>query len=212
MYGRSMRSAFLAAPLLIIACSASPDSIGASESAQISDIVSIKGRPDGLFDVVCKDGRHEVANEAEIHANTICSQSSCAAVNTCESAHIIGAVSGDEGADSLKVTGTASQWVWVQVTENDDTIAGSDVLAVRATLKSPPGTNFDLYVHSSTTGLCGGAPVASSKTPLGADTAGVGVTDVWGVNDSYYVAVEVRHTFGDCDPSKPWELTIEGNK
>src|SRR5262249_32278154 len=53
-------------------CSDGADSVGEAKSAQVSDAQSITRRPDGLFDVVCRDGRQEVANETEILANTVC--------------------------------------------------------------------------------------------------------------------------------------------
>jgi hypothetical protein len=58
--------------LALMGCFASSDNLGSDESAEIGDVQSINRRPDGLFDVRCRDGRHEVATEDEILANTVC--------------------------------------------------------------------------------------------------------------------------------------------
>ncbi|MBX3231757.1 MAG: hypothetical protein KIT84_42700 [Labilithrix sp.] len=65
----------------LAACSSSVDDGAASqEAAQIADTQSIVQRPDGLFDVVCLDGRREVANQDEILANTVCAPTSGSSV------------------------------------------------------------------------------------------------------------------------------------
>src|SRR5262245_28950735 len=56
----------------LVGCVTSSERADNVSSAQIGDVQSIERRPDGLSDVVCRDGRREVANESEILANTVC--------------------------------------------------------------------------------------------------------------------------------------------
>lgn len=56
----------------LAACTAPEDGLDSAGSAEIGQVQSINRRPDGLFDVLCVDGRREVATQDEILANTVC--------------------------------------------------------------------------------------------------------------------------------------------
>lgn len=116
-------------------------------------------------------------------------------------------MAGDTGADVVSATGYKSYWV--KVTVGEDSLGGAD-LRVRATLTSPPGANFDLFVHGDS---CN-APTAKSEKPAGqVDTAGIIIPDTWGVGDDQWVLIEVRHVGPEeCDATQKWTLKIEGNK
>lgn len=67
----------------LAACSSAPaddQAVNGGEDALVSDAASMTQRPDGTWDVVCKDGRHEVVTVAEIVADKVCNG---AAPSTC---------------------------------------------------------------------------------------------------------------------------------
>jgi hypothetical protein len=143
---------------------------------------------------------------------------SCAAPQPCTGSTDLGSVSGDTGSDVKTVTGSASQWFRVRVTEDDTGLAGVQ-LWLTATLTSPPGTNFDLYVYvpASAGNTLECTEVSAQSTSTGStDTAQVkfGESGMFanGSADDRYVTIEVRHVSGTCDPSAKWTLNIEGNK
>jgi hypothetical protein len=84
-------------------------------------------------------------------------------------------------------------------------------LSYRATLTSPPGASYGLFVYTGD---------SSGPTCFGATKQGTGnpavVTDSWGdsigSDDTTWLTLEVRHLSGNaCGPSDQWNLTIEGN-
>ncbi len=136
----------------------------------------------------------------------------------CQQATDYGAVSGDTGSQSVTVSGSQPQWVKVRVTEDDSGIVGHK-LKVTATLDSPPGENFDLYVYVNTS-----SDVSLECSALaGSSTNAAGVTDTvsksWGEgtipngsDDSRNVSIEVRAAAGaTCNSSSTWSLTVKGN-
>jgi hypothetical protein len=141
--------------------------------------------------------------------------SSCSATNTCAAATDLGTVSGDQGSDSQFVQGATSAWFTVRVTENDNGVFGSK-LKLNATLQSPAGANFDVFVYvpSSDTREC--STVSASSTTSGFDSAsasfGEGGTVSNGSSDSRTVTVEVRHVSGACSPTAKWTLNLYGNQ
>lgn len=141
---------------------------------------------------------------------------SCTASNTCMGAADLGIVSGDTGADVKSSQGTGSKWLTVRVTEDDSSISPMK-LWMKATLTSPPGANYDLYVYvpGSDTRECS-AVTKSSTSSATTDTAGVefgeGGTFSNGSSDDRTVTVEVRHVSGPCSASDQWTLTINGNQ
>lgn len=137
----------------------------------------------------------------------------CTAPSPCSGATVLLAVSGDTGADVRTASAATSQWFKVKVEENDDSIDGVE-LWMRATLVSPPGTNYDLYVYTS--GSCGsaasGQSVQTSSNDLVSSQFGESGLFSNGSSDSRDVLVEVRHVSGPCNASTPWQLTIAGNQ
>lgn len=133
---------------------------------------------------------------------------SCTTTTTCTTganSFDAGYVSGDTGSDVINLTGSTSHWIKVVVGE--DSLSGAS-LKLTATLTSPPGTNFDLYLHSVS---C--ASPTTSSTTTGVDTAKVVIPDATiGLPDDQWVLIEVRHVSGTCDPSAKWTLKLEGNK
>jgi hypothetical protein len=113
-------------------------------------------------------------------------------------------VQGD-GGDMVKTAqGYKSTWLRVWVAEDS-----TDNIPIRArlTLTSPPGSNYDLFVHSDWCTLRG-----KSESTTDTDTIGASGRDATIFDDGYYVLVEVRHISGPCEPSAPWTLKVEGNK
>ena len=141
---------------------------------------------------------------------------SCAATNTCMGAADLGMVSGDQGADVKSSQGTGSKWFTVRVTEDDNSAFGAK-LWMKATLTSPPGANYDLYVYvpGSDTRECSAVSKSSTLSST-TDTAGVefgeGGTFSNGSSDDRTVTVEVRHVSGPCSATDQWTLTINGNQ
>lgn len=138
----------------------------------------------------------------------------CPQLATCATATVIGQVSGDTASPDLGVDGTEPTWVSLQVTEDNDALTG-EAVSFTATLASPPGVDFDLYVYRGASGGstgCGG--VAQQSTSAGP-------TDVvhmsWGeggvangIDDRAWVAIEIRPKADVCDDMASWVLTIEG--
>ncbi len=134
------------------------------------------------------------------------------APNTCANAQGLPSVSGDNGGTAT-TTGVGSKWVTVRVTENNSSIFGQD-LSYTATLTSPAGSVYDLYVHEGQDAGgpdCGAAPMKGAPPgPLQSvhsswsDTQGLG-----GEDNSRWLNIEVRHLSGtDCMAS--WSLKIDG--
>ena len=80
-----------------------------------------------------------------------------------------------------------------------------------ATLKSPPGMPFDLYVYTgdASSPNCLATPVLGSGTPES-------VSDQWPdvvfQDDSRWITFEVRSVSGQpCTPTAKWTLTVVGN-
>ncbi len=123
----------------------------------------------------------------------------------CTAAEDLGSVAGDKGSDERSRQGTGSAWFTVNVAEMSWI---TWPLGVRATLVSPQGSNYDLFLYE---GECGGEAVAQSTQPTGTtDTATDSWFD-WGWDDSQTILVEVRHVSGPCDGGK-WTLVVAGNQ
>jgi hypothetical protein len=139
--------------------------------------------------------------------------SACSTASTCPTAISVGTVSGDTNADVVNVSGIASEWYKITVTEDSNGIGGRK-LKLRATLTSPPGVNFDLYMYEDAPGNCTSA-TQQSVVSSGSDS----VSAVWGEgtisngsSDTKDVYVEVRHTSGICSAGAVWSLKFEGNQ
>jgi hypothetical protein len=147
------------------------------------------------------------------------STAGCAYPNDCQGAANVQSISGDTGSDTRTVSGYTSKWLQILVTEDDHSPIGRK-LHIAATLTSPPGLNFDLYLYvdeggTPTSRACGPTPNESSTNPAGQPDT---VSHRWGEgaiannsDDSRIVSLEVRHVDGACDPNAKWTLTITGN-
>jgi hypothetical protein len=130
----------------------------------------------------------------------------------------MGSLSGDTSSSDAHASGATSQWLLLDVTENDSGIFGVP-MKLAVTLTSPPGENFDLYLY-----LAGDSSSTQCTTVAGSSTNGAGQTDTvsitWGEmgtfsngsDDSAHVSVEVRSAPGNtCDSSASWSLTAHGH-
>jgi hypothetical protein len=138
----------------------------------------------------------------------------CTQDATCATATVIGMVSGDKDSDPLQIMGTEPTWVTFQVTEDDDSIAGENV-SFTATLDSPGGADFDLYVYrgpsNGTTGCNGMADDSTSSAAQDVVHMSWGEGGVAnGGDDRAWIAVEIVPKV-DCDGIAMWTLTIEGD-
>ena len=134
---------------------------------------------------------------------------------TCPMATVIGQVSGDESSSPIAFEGAVSMWVSFQVTEDNDAVSGESV-SFTATLTSPDGFDFDLYVYRGPEGAgsgCGGE--LEQSTSAGANDV---VHMSWGEggvanggDDRAWVAAEIVAKDGMCDPLSSWSLTIDGD-
>ena len=139
----------------------------------------------------------------------------CVNMSSCESARVIGQVSGDEDSPDLQASGFEPTWLTFRVTEDNDSAIGEDV-RFTATLLSPDDYDFDLYVFRGAKGGtsgCGGVADESTSTgPM--DLVGM----IWGEggvanggDDSAWVAIQIRVKGGVCDPTAEWTLTVQGD-
>jgi len=119
----------------------------------------------------------------------------------------LGAISGDTGTGVLTDLWYNEEWDRFILTE--DNFQQAVYLSATVQLYSPPGVDFDLYVYCVT---CGGT-LAGSSANRGLDghydLVNVRKDDVFGVDDTLSLVVEVRHfTSNLC---ARWSLTITGN-
>ncbi len=140
---------------------------------------------------------------------------SCTSPNACLTATDLLSVSGDQNADTKTLQGAGSQWLKVRVTEDDNSVFGTELRA-KFELQSPAGTNYDLYVYRAGGGSgqeCSAVTTSSTSTG-GFDTASMS----WGEGsisngsaDDRNVSIEVRWVSGSCAPASKWTLTVRGN-
>ena len=140
----------------------------------------------------------------------------CTSNASCGGAQALGMISGDSGSQKVNGSGYQSQWFRVRVTEDDDSIFGLTLLAT-ATLTSPPGADFDVFVYVNS-----GSDVVECSSSSG-DHSGSGSTDSvtieWGEGgiangaaDDRDVSIEVRPVSGVCSPNATWTLQVAGNQ
>ncbi len=112
----------------------------------------------------------------------------------------MGSVSGDTDSASLTRTGNTAAWFKATITEDDNSLFDAPVLSFTATLVSPPGMDFDLYVYDAQCGAGARAQGDSAKyiwpdTPFG---------------DGRDLVFEVRYVSGgECGSS--WKLKVAGH-
>jgi len=140
---------------------------------------------------------------------------SCTSPNACLTATDLLSVSGDKNADVKVLQGAGSQWIKVRVTEDDNSVFGTELRA-KFELQSPTGTNYDLFVYRAggSSGQECSAVTTSSTSTGGFDTASMSWgegTISNGSNDDRDVSIEVRWVSGSCAPASKWTLTVRGN-
>ena len=138
-------------------------------------------------------------------------QNACKTANQCSTASSAGSIAGDTGSESFSDQGATSKWIAFRVRE-DSRFGGSTKFT--ATLLSPPGTNYDLFVYMNTEAdevECAKESTSSTEAAGTSDK----VSMSWGYafyDDSRTVRVEVRHISGPCDATAPWTLFVEGDR
>ena len=111
--------------------------------------------------------------------------------------------------------GDTDTWVTLQVSENNSDVIGEQ-LTFTASLTSPPGSDFDLFVFR---GSPGGSTGCGGQQDQSTNAAGIdSVFMSWGEgafanneDDSAWVAIEVRAKNGMCVPGAEWTLTVIGD-
>jgi hypothetical protein len=128
----------------------------------------------------------------------------------CSPTMLAGNVPGDASSSNFQSTGSGEGWFGIRVRETNTNPFTLIDLTATITLTSPPGADYDLFVHCR---ACGGAPAASS-TNAGqgghSDVVSVGRDDVNGPDDSFEIFIEVRHA-GGTNGCAAWTLTVAGN-
>lgn len=140
----------------------------------------------------------------------------CASTDMCQSAMMLGTVSGDSGNAKLTASGYRSAWYRVRVTEDNSSIAGLS-LRVAAKLTSPAAPMFDVFVYLN----AGSDQIECATTTGTVSTAGMtkSVRAEWGEgtisngsDDGRNVSIEVRPlSQTGCAATAMWQLEIEGN-
>lgn len=132
------------------------------------------------------------------------------ATNTCPASDTLSAIAGDKNNDTRTVKGTTSKWFKVLVNEAVSSIIDYPQLSYTASLASPAGMDFDLFVYDGTvsTPSCGGNPKHAVGSPES-------VSETWGDSlgndDTLWLTLEVRYISGDICPEKEWTLTVKGH-
>lgn len=140
---------------------------------------------------------------------------------TCALAKNSGSISGDSTGPAKTITGATSQWFTIDVTEDVTGLFSSATdLSLTATLTSPAGKNFDLFLYLPDGGGTKECHLADQKSEntTGDDKARVGWSDSLGSRDDRTVSIEVREIVDPtapaaaCDPTAKWTLKLEGHK
>lgn len=129
--------------------------------------------------------------------------------NACTGALQLADIDGDDNSDVRTATGTTSKWFKVLVVDTLTPFA-CDPVSFTATLDSPPGMDFDLYVYQGDASLpsCVVGPAHATGDP---DTLAVDWNDGNG-NDNRWYAIEVRYVSGEaCGAEAQWTLQVKGH-
>lgn len=142
--------------------------------------------------------------------NTSTSACDFTAPSPCAGADQLPSIDGDESQDMRTATGRTSAWFDIFVA--DTATFGFDwQLSYTATLESPPGTSYGLFIYTGD-----GSGPNCSATPIEGTGDPPSVSDAWAdsfsADDSRWLSVEVRYLSGNaCGPSDLWTLTMAGN-
>lgn len=150
--------------------------------------------------------------DAYVPPSDVAQANTCVSAQTCQSAQMLGAVSGDQGADTLSASGYQSAWYRVRVTEDYSSEIG---LKLRVAAKLT-GTGYEafLYVNAASDTI-----ECSTTTGTVMQNGNMRETRAeWGeglipngADDSRNVTIEVRPTGTSCSMSSGWQLEIDGN-
>ena len=124
-------------------------------------------------------------------------------------------IAGDQSGPTVGASGYTSEWLRIDVTEQDSNIVGKK-LTLTAALTSPPGMNYDLYAY-----LGGSVGDIQCSNPKAQSTSTTGVDQVsfqWGEgsisngsDDSATVMLEIRWVSGACTNTQNWSLSAHGD-
>jgi hypothetical protein len=143
---------------------------------------------------------------------------SCTYTNACAAPTMMGMIAGDESGATLTASGSAAQWLAVDMLEEDSS-ALAVPMKITATLTSPAGANYDLYAYLGPSGTT----TIECTTVKASSTNGAGQVDTvsfeWGetgtfangVDDSAMVTLEVRYVSGPCTANDAWSLSLHGH-
>jgi len=122
---------------------------------------------------------------------------------TCAQARTAGSIIGDGNGTSTSLMGAGSQWISVRV--NEDSFS-TESLGITATLTSPEGSAFDVYLYD------GGCTklIASPYGPADMAEAYAEWNDTAIIDNSKTILVEVRHVSGTCTEQAQWTLDLVG--
>ena len=169
--------------------------------------------PDASHDAPGNGGKQDGSvADAPLDAATM----SCAGTDTCQTATLLGTVSGDSQNQKLTASGHLGGWHRVRVTENSSSVGGVS-LRVAAKLTSPNAPMFDVFVYVN----AGSDQVECSTTTGTVSTTGMTkqVRAEWGegsisngADDSRTISIEVRPLAASgCSADATWQLEVEGN-
>lgn len=136
----------------------------------------------------------------------------CDATTSCQSADELPKVAGDQEAETQTASDHKSRWLRIKIQEDHHALPQG--LKFTASLSSPSGNNFDLFVYPGTADGPDCTVSPTKATPSGStDTVSMAWSESSGSDDSRWMTLEVRHV-GDapCSPSEKWTLLVEGNK
>lgn len=151
-----------------------------------------------------------------VDAPTDSALATCASTDACQSAMMLGTVSGDSNNVKLTASGYRSAWYRVRVTEDNSSVGGLS-LRVAAKLTSPAAPLFDVFVYVN----AGSDQIECATTTGTVSTSGMTkqVRAEWGEgtisngsDDGRNVSIEVRPLSpSGCGSAATWQLEIEGN-
>jgi hypothetical protein len=122
----------------------------------------------------------------------------------CSAATLLGSIGGDVAGAPVTATGTGEGWFRVRVRE-DDTGATPRFISAGATLTSPAGANYDLFVYCT---ACGGSLAGSIEAAQPIELVNARWEDNSGVDDQRDILIHVRYAAGHSSAS--WSLSVQG--
>lgn len=204
--------------------SASASSSGAASSletgghAETSGMTAADGDGSSTGDAASSSGEASSSSTdapAESSSSSGEPPPSCPNLVTCDTAEVLGMVSGDESSDALVAEGTEPTWITFQVTEDNDGVVG-EAVTFTATLTSPASVDYDLFVYRGAvggpTGCNGVMDSSTSATPTDVVHMSWGEAAVAnGIDDRAWVAIEIVPKDPMCADGSSWSLDVDGD-